>query len=161
MRYGPRFCRRVPDARLLLKYHGLDCRGTAHHIAHQFAAQEIHGGRIELEGPSAQRELLDRYNAVDVALDTYPYSGGLTTCEALWMGVPVVTCPGPTFASRHAFSHLSNVGLTETVAKTPRTTSTSPSNWQRTRDGYTSSEPGCGPHGSLPALRYGGLRARP
>src|SRR5205085_464762 len=46
-----------------------------------------------------------------------PYNGGITTCEAMWMGVPVVTCPGETFASRHSLSHMSNVGLLETIAR--------------------------------------------
>ena len=81
-----------------------------------FAAGAIDPGRLEFLGPSPHAELLAEYNRIDLALDPFPYSGGLTTCEALWMGVPVITSPGETFASRHSLSHLSNVGLTETIA---------------------------------------------
>jgi len=60
--------------------------------------------------------MLQAYLANDFSLDTFPYSGGITTCESLWMGLPVVTCPGPTMASRHAFAYLSTIGCRETIA---------------------------------------------
>jgi predicted O-linked N-acetylglucosamine transferase (SPINDLY family) len=64
-----------------------------------------------LRGASRHAEYLAAYREIDVALDPFPFGGGVTTCDALWMGVPVVTLPGDTFASRHGLSHLSSVGL--------------------------------------------------
>jgi predicted O-linked N-acetylglucosamine transferase (SPINDLY family) len=112
-----RILKRVPGSRLLLKYKGFDDPVNADRINAMFAAQGIEPERIVLEGDSPQSELLECYGRVDVALDPFPYGGGVTTLEALWMGVPVVTRPGETFAGRHALTHLSTVGLTETVAR--------------------------------------------
>lgn len=106
----------LPSSRLVLHYLGLDDSATAQRFRELFAAQGIEPTRLELRGRAERAGLLARYNEVDVALDPFPYSGGLTTCEALWMGVPVVTWPRETFASRHSLSHLSNVGITETIA---------------------------------------------
>jgi predicted O-linked N-acetylglucosamine transferase (SPINDLY family) len=108
--------RQLPGARLVLKYKGWDNGSVARRFTEMFVAQGIDPGRLELLGASPHAELLAEYNRIDLALDPFPYSGGLTTCEALWMGVPVVTCPGETFAGRHSLSHLTNVGLTETIA---------------------------------------------
>src|SRR5262249_12859372 len=99
----------------LLKYHWLDDSGLRQRLTDLFAAEGVEAERLELLGSTTHVEQLQQYNRMDVALDTFPYSGGLTTCEACWMGVPVVTCPGETFASRHSLSHLSNMGLTETI----------------------------------------------
>jgi protein O-GlcNAc transferase len=108
--------RRLPEARLCLKYRGLDDPAATARFHRQFAERGIAPQRVLLEGWSPYAEFLARYQQVDIALDTFPYSGGLTTCEALWMGVPVITWPGETFASRHGLSHLTNVGLTELIA---------------------------------------------
>jgi predicted O-linked N-acetylglucosamine transferase (SPINDLY family) len=116
MRVWAEILRRVPQSRLVLKYRGLEGEGFRRELLERLAAERIDAARVELLGRSPRRELLADYNRIDLALDPFPYSGGLTTCEALWMGVPVVTCPGETFASRHALSHLSNAGLTETIA---------------------------------------------
>ena len=101
----------------MLKFKGMDDPYVAGPLAGQFANQGIEPGRVIFLGDSFHVDLLRHYNSIDIALDPFPYGGGLTTCEALWMGVPVITCPGETFASRHALSHLSNVGLTETIAR--------------------------------------------
>jgi len=117
VRVWSKILQRLPRSRLVLKYRRLNSRGTQSRLRELFGAQGISAERVELMGWSPQPELLSWYGQVDLALDTFPYSGGLTTCEALWMGVPVVTCPGETFASRHSLSHLTTVGLTETIAR--------------------------------------------
>ena len=68
-------------------------------------------------GFSPQPELLACYNHVDIALDTFPYNGGATTCEALWMGVPVITLAGSTHASRVGVSILNGCGVPEFIAE--------------------------------------------
>jgi predicted O-linked N-acetylglucosamine transferase (SPINDLY family) len=106
---------RVPGSRLVVKYHWLNDADLRRRLTDLFAAESIPAERLELLGSTSHAEQLQQYNRIDVALDPFPYSGGLTTCEACWMGVPVLTCPGERFASRHSLSHLSNIGLKETI----------------------------------------------
>lgn len=107
---------RVPGARLVLKTHQFSDPPTAALIRAAFAAHAIAPARIVLRGSSGHRAFLAEYNDIDLVLDPFPYAGGLTTCEALWMGVPTLTVPGEIFASRHSASHMTNVGLSDWVA---------------------------------------------
>ncbi|HEY2629382.1 MAG TPA: glycosyltransferase, partial [Usitatibacter sp.] len=72
--------------------------------------------RVELRGFSEYKRLLEEYNDVDVVLDAFPYNGGVTTLEAMWMGRPVVTIRGETMVSRQGVALLSAVGLDDLVA---------------------------------------------
>jgi len=107
----------VANSQLLIKYKGINSRANAERLSALFEEEGLDASRLILEGPSSHVDLLARYNDIDIALDPFPYSGGLTTYEALWMGVPVITVPGRTFASRHSFSHLSTLGLHELSAR--------------------------------------------
>ena len=111
--------RRVPDSRLLLKYRGFDQPDLRRKLEVWLAAGGVGSDRLVLEGMARQSAMLQRYRDVDLVLDTAPYSGGATTCEALAMGVPVVTWPGEIFASRHSTSHLIHVGVPGLVASGP------------------------------------------
>jgi protein O-GlcNAc transferase len=77
----------------------------------------IDSRRILFIGYDQLDDYFARYNEIDIALDPFPYPGGTTTCDALWMGVPVITLCGPTALSRGGVSILSNVGLEEWIAK--------------------------------------------
>ena len=111
--------RALPDARLILKYLGMDDRAVKERVLGLFAVFGVAPDRIEMLGQTQHRDHLSVFQRIDVALDPTPYSGGLSTCESVWMGVPVVTCPGDTFASRHSLSHLNNAGLPDTVVDSP------------------------------------------
>lgn len=110
----------VPGSRLLLKARGLgDAAGRARLVA-AFTTRGIAAERIECVGfRSTLNEHLAAYEQVDVALDTFPYNGTTTTCEALWMGVPVVTIAGASHAARVGASLLAGLGLAQLVANDP------------------------------------------
>lgn len=112
-----RILKAVPRSRLLMKVQHLDAPYAKKHIEEGFAQHGIGIDRLILEGGDTHKSFMETYNRVDIALDPHPYTGGLSTCEALWMGVPVITLPGETFAGRHAATHLYNAGLPEWIAK--------------------------------------------
>ncbi|WP_227368257.1 TDP-N-acetylfucosamine:lipid II N-acetylfucosaminyltransferase [Halomonas sp. M20] len=105
----------VAGSRLLLRGAQFESPDFYDRIIRIFKEHGIDEQRLILEGPTHHQDFLATYNRIDIALDTWPYSGGLTTCEALLMGVPVVTLPGPTFAGRHSATHLTNAGMAELV----------------------------------------------
>jgi predicted O-linked N-acetylglucosamine transferase (SPINDLY family) len=101
---------------LILKYRGLTDERVKQRYFDAFAAHGIERTRIELLPATSYEDYLATYNRIDLALDPFPFNGGATTCEAVWMGVPVLTCAGETFPSRHTISYLNAIGATETIA---------------------------------------------
>ena len=111
---------RVPDSRLLLKSTALTDPPTAQRIRDLFATHAIPPQRLELVGRIAgQVGHLAAYSRMDIALDTFPYNGTTTTCEALWMGVPVVTLTGDRHAARVGTSLVHRIGLPGLAAADP------------------------------------------
>lgn len=112
-----RLLQAVPDSRLILKYGGLDDGATAQRLHALFESHGIAAGRVELLGKTpSYRDHLECYARVDIALDPFPYNGTTTTCEALWMGVPVISLAGGVHAARVGVSLLHNAGLAAWVA---------------------------------------------
>jgi predicted O-linked N-acetylglucosamine transferase (SPINDLY family) len=109
--------RAVPDSKLLMKSEALSDAPMQSSLHARFAADGISADRVVLLGkePSFQKHL-EAYHRIDIALDTFPYHGTTTTCEALWMGVPVVTLAGRAHLARVGVSLLKQVGLSELIA---------------------------------------------
>jgi protein O-GlcNAc transferase len=108
----------IPHSRLILKSRSFSDALISRSFLEEFIQGGIEMERIELLPMTSFREHLNTYNTIDIGLDTFPYNGTTTTCEAMWMGVPVITLAGKTHASRAGVSLLSNVGLKEFIAHT-------------------------------------------
>lgn len=110
--------RNLPQARLVLKNRAFHDPTNQQKFLGLFAAHGVSADRLELRGLTPTLiEHLEWYNQIDVALDTFPYTGATTSCEALWMGVPVVTLRGQSFVGRISSSLLTQVQLTELIAE--------------------------------------------
>jgi predicted O-linked N-acetylglucosamine transferase (SPINDLY family) len=109
-----RLLRETPEARLLLVTKALGDSVTRERFREAFARADV-ADRVDFRGMLPHPELLGCYGEIDIALDPFPYSGGLTTLESLWMGIPVITLGGDRFAARHSLSHLTAAGLTEFI----------------------------------------------
>jgi predicted O-linked N-acetylglucosamine transferase (SPINDLY family) len=106
----------VPGSRLFLKYQQLAEASVRQRTCERFAAHGIEAARLIFEDYGPRGDYLAAYNRVDIALDPFPFPGGTTTVEALWMGVPVLTLQGERFLARQGVGLLMNAGLPEWVA---------------------------------------------
>ncbi len=111
-----RILHRLPTSRLILKSPALGHSAVANRIRATICGTGITEARLELRPGSDYVTLLGQYADVDIALDPFPFGGGATSCEALWMGLPVVTLPGWQPVSRQTQGFLLALGRPEWVA---------------------------------------------
>ena len=109
---------RVPGSRLVLKNWCLDNDRMKTFMLEAFARCGATTGQVELWNPNTSNvDHLNCYNSIDIGLDPFPYNGTTTTCDALWMGVPVITLAGLSHVGRVGVSQMSNLGLQELIAR--------------------------------------------
>lgn len=111
-----RIFRAQPQARLRIQSKQLEDPAARDRLLKRLAAVGVPPANVRLEGPSSREQYLAAHRDIDVMLDTFPYPGGTTTCEALWMGVPTLTLAGNTLLSRQGASLLACAGLADWVA---------------------------------------------
>jgi protein O-GlcNAc transferase len=111
-----RTLRGVPGSRLLLRNRMLGNQSNQADLLARFAANGIDAAHLTLEGGGPHQEFLRTYDRIDIALDSFPYSGATTTAEAIWQGVPVLTYNGDRWAARTSRSILLAAGLDGWVA---------------------------------------------
>ena len=106
----------LPDARLMLKAHELGASDLNRATLERFARHDIGAHQLILEGGSPRAEYFNAYNRIDIALSPFPYPGGTTTAEALWMGVPVIGMKGGRFVTHICESLLHAAGMGDWIA---------------------------------------------
>jgi protein O-GlcNAc transferase len=102
---------------MTLKANGFSDEQLCRQVRAAFGKHGISEHRVRLMAKTAS--MIDHmavYNTIDIALDTFPYNGTTTTCEALWMGVPTVTLAGQSYVSRMGVNIMTSVGLPEFIA---------------------------------------------
>ncbi len=109
--------KRVAGSRFILKNDSFSDPAVTDEVLRDFAACDIDASRVELRTASEHRRMMDEYADVDIVLGTFPYNGGITTLEALWMGRPVVTLEGVTLLGRQAAGILAPLGHPEWIAR--------------------------------------------
>jgi len=112
LRVWRRILEAVPGSKLLIHVKG--STGGNVEVLEQAG---LDPARLEVVDSLSQLEYTRNYQRIDIALDPFPYGGGTTTCESLWMGAPVITLPMKTAVSRAGLSILTNVGLTDLIAR--------------------------------------------
>ncbi len=106
----------VPGSRLFLKAKQLKEVAVRQRTIERYVAHGIEADRLILEGPESREKYLAAYHRVDIALDPFPFPGGTTSVEGLWMGVPVLSLDGKRFLSRQSIGILMNAGLPDWIA---------------------------------------------
>lgn len=124
----------VPDSHLFLKSQTLGSDSVKERITNQFAKEGISPERLLLRGASPHAEMLAEYGEMDIALDPFPFNGGLTSCEALWMGVPVITLFGNRPIARQTSGFLKTIELDGFTAKSEKEYVELAVNWSRSID---------------------------
>ncbi|QLA18210.1 O-linked N-acetylglucosamine transferase family protein [Desulfolutivibrio sulfoxidireducens] len=112
---------RVPNSRFLFVRQEFDSKVLRRNVVAEFGRHGIHAERLVFyNNHRHQRSHLDCYNDMDISLDTFPVTGGTTTCDCLWMGVPVISLMGENVHQRVSYSILSHVGMANFVARSPQ-----------------------------------------
>jgi predicted O-linked N-acetylglucosamine transferase (SPINDLY family) len=109
--------RAVSGSKLLLKAKPFVDPQAVADVQARFAREGVSSERLMLEGPSSRTEYFETYNRIDLVLDTFPYPGGTTSVDALWMGAPVLTLEGDRFLARLGASIARNAGQVEWIAR--------------------------------------------